>query len=79
MSTEKQNEAAPALSCSRMVSVRLRLSRENMEYLHGIIEMCLDSDEPRFRRVARTVSKTISQQLSKTQPQANNPDDLRSP
>lgn len=54
-----------------LVSVRLRLSRENMEYLQGMVEMYLDSEEPRFRRIAQTVASRIDKELSKAKPHAN--------
>lgn len=66
------NEAtAQPLRSGRMVSVRLRLSRDNMEYLQGMVEMYADSEEPRFRRIAQTVGRSIAKTLSETEPHAN--------
>lgn len=70
---DNQATAQP-LRSGRMVSVRLRLSRDNMEYLQGIVEMYLESEEPRFRRIAKTVARTIEKELSKTEPHANTGD-----
>lgn len=50
----------------KLIEVRLRMKRENLEFLRDmIVAMYYESDEPKFRRISCVATNAIERTLSK--------------